>query len=50
LLGTTYDHVLRIRDLATGELLPTTFAGHTEFISTSAVGEVDGRGVVAASS
>ena len=50
LLGTTYDNVLRIWDLATGEPLPTTFAGHTENIKSSAAGEVDGRGVVATSS
>jgi predicted Ser/Thr protein kinase len=50
LLGATYDNVLRVWDLATGQPLPTTFAGHTEAIKASAAGEVDGRGIVATSS
>lgn len=50
LLSGTHDHVLRVWDLATGEPLPTTFAGHTEGIKAVAAGEVDGRGVVATSS
>jgi hypothetical protein len=51
LLGTMIGgNVLRVSDLATGESLPTTFAGHTESIAASAAGEVDGRGVVATSS
>jgi hypothetical protein len=50
LLGTTFDNVLRVWDLSTGEPLPVTFAGHMEKIKASAAGEVDGRGVVATSS
>ncbi len=48
--GILHDPVIRVWDLATGEQLPTTMAGHTQDVAALAVVSVNGRDIVVSSS